>query len=161
VIQGILNDLETRTRRPDWDSEMKEVLDAATGSTEPCAVTIDVAVGESESNRRSHKYFEIKAPKPNSDQTKVSKEKIFKLTAMERRECAFFALPFNPLESREAYNHPFPMRWFDMRTERVVLIGAEFWDDVGGPGTWGSMLQVAEEVGDDLRRRILDEYLLD
>lgn len=161
VIQSILNDLEARRRKPDWDTEIKEVLAAASGSTEPCTVTVDVAVGESQADRNTHEYFEIKAPLPNADQTKVSKEKIFKLSAMERRECAFYALPFNPFGRREDYNHPFPMRYFDMRSDRVVLIGGEFWDRVGGPGTWESMLEVAEEVGADLRERILNEYLLD
>lgn len=161
VIQGILNDLEARRRRPDWDIEIAEVFAAAHGPTEPCRVTVDVAVGDSLADRATHQFFEIKAPLPNSDQTKVSKEKIFKLAAMEQRECAFFALPFNPFGTREAYNHSFPMRWFDMRRDRAVLIGAEFWDRVGGDGTWESMLEVAEEVGGPLRQRILDEYLLD
>ena len=124
-------------------------------------MTVDAAVGDSSTNRRAHEFFEIKAPLPNSDQTKVSKEKIFKLTAMVRRECAFFALPFNPFGTREAYSHSFPARWFDMRRDRVVLIGAEFWDRIGGAGTWEAMLEVAEEVGEHLRQRILDEYLLD
>jgi len=53
------------------------------------------------------------------------------------------------------------MRWFDMRRDQVVLIGAEFWDRVGGVGTWESMLEVAEEVGEHLRKRVLGEYLLD
>lgn len=161
VIQSILNDLETRNRRPDWETEIGEVFAAAAGPTEPCHVTADVAVGDSAADQRTHEFFEVKAPLPNSDQTKVSKEKIFKLTAMERRECAFFALPFNPFGTRADYKHPFPMRWFDMRTDRVVLIGAEFWDRLGGPGTWDEMLEVAEEVGADLRQRIIDEYLLD
>jgi Type II restriction endonuclease, TdeIII len=161
TIQKILNDLEARRRRPDWPSEMEEVLAAARGSTEPCSVTVDVAVGASRDNRKGHEYFEVKAPQPNSDQTKVSKEKMFKLTAMEQRECAFFALPFNPYGTRQQYKHTYPMRWFDMRRDSVVLIAEDFWDRVGGPGTWASMLEVAEEVGADLRKRIVDEYLLD
>jgi hypothetical protein len=161
VVQSILGDLEARRRRPDWDSEIAEVFAAASGPTEPCQVTVDVAVGDSEDDRSTHAYFEIKAPLPNADQTKVSKEKMFKLSAMERRECAFYALPFNPFGRREDYSHPYPERYFDMRADRVVLIGADFWDRIGGPKTWEGMLEVAEEVGVELRARILDEYLLD
>ena len=80
---------------------------------------------------------------------------------MERRECAFYALPFNPFGRREDYSHPHPMRYFDMRSDRVVLIGADFWDRIGGPGTWDGMLEVAEEVGVELWARILNEYLMD
>lgn len=161
AVQSILGDLEARRRRPNWNAEIAEVLGAASGPTEPCRVIVDVAVGVSEDDRDSHEYFEIKAPLPNSDQTKVSKEKMFKLSAMEGRECAFYALPFNPFGRREDYRHPHPMRYFDMRRDRVVLIGADFWDWIGGPGTWGEMLEVAEEVGTKLRNRILNEYLMD
>lgn len=160
VIQTILNDLESRARRPDWDGEVAEVLAAARGGTEPCHVTVDVAVGTTATDRSTHEYFEVKAPLPNSDQTKVSKEKIFKLTAMQGRECAYYALPFNPFGTREAYSHPFPRRWFDMHTDRAVLIGEEFWNQIGGEGTWGRMLEVASDVGEALRPRILNEYLL-
>jgi hypothetical protein len=73
--------------------------------------------------------FEIKAPLPNSDQTKVSKEKILKLYAMEPRQVAgaYYALPYNPYGRREDYAWSFPARWFNMREDEVVLIGNEFW----------------------------------
>ena len=123
VITKILGDLEALRRRPDWDAEIGEVFAAASGPKEPAHVTVDVAVGGAADKRSGHAYYEIKSPKPNSDQTKVSKEKMFKLAAMEGRECAFYALPFNPWGTRAAYNHPFPKRWFNMASDRVVLIG--------------------------------------
>ena len=95
VITRILGDLEAVRRRPDWDAEVAEVFAAASGSKEQCRVIVDVAIGDSSEAHASHDYYEIKSPKPNSDQTKVSKEKMLKLTAMERRRCAYYALPFN------------------------------------------------------------------
>ena len=160
VIQRILGDLEALRRRPDWDAEIAEVLAAASGPTEACHVTVDVAVGNSAEERSSHSYYEVKSPKPNSDQTKVSKEKMFKLAAMERPECAFFALPFNPWGTRDAYDHPFPKRWFNMAADRVVLIGPEFWEKLGGAGTWDEFLQIAARVGDSYRDQV-EQYLLD
>ncbi len=160
VIHRILGDLEAGRRKPDWDAEMAEVLAAASGPTEPCHVTCDVAIGNSESDRASHEYFEIKSPKPNSDQTKVSKEKMLKLTAIERRECQFYALPFNPYGPRSAYAWGLPMRWFDMKRDRVVLVGSEFWERLGGPGTWDDLLAIARREGEKYRDQI-DAYLLD
>lgn len=159
TIQSILNELETRKRHPDWERELDEVLNADTGHTVPCEVTVDVAVGLSADDRSTHSYFEIKAPQPNSDQTKVSKEKMMKLSAMEHRPCAFYALPFNPYGTREAYAHPFPKRWFDLVSDAVVLIGDEFWNEVGGVGTWDEMIQIAVEVGATYRDQI-NNYLL-
>lgn len=159
VIARILSDLEARRRRPDWDAEIAEVFAAASGPKERAQVTVDVAVGASPAARSGHSYYEIKSPKPNSDQTKVSKEKMFKLTAMERRECAFYALPFNPWGARAAYDHPFPKRWFDMGSDRVVLIGVEFWEKLGGQGTWEALIEIAERIGRKYEDQI-EQYLL-
>lgn len=144
VITRLLSDLESRRRKPEWDREIAEVLAAASGPKEPSQVTVDVAIGDSSENRASHEYYEIKSPKPNSDQTKVSKEKMLKLTALENRECAFYALPFNPWLTRAAYAHPFPKRWFDMASDQSVLIGVEFWEHLGGSGTWDALIAIAE-----------------
>jgi hypothetical protein len=159
VITKILGDLEARRRRPDWATEVAEVFAAASGPKEDCQVTVDVATGDSAPDRSTHKYYEVKSPKPNSDQTKVSKEKMLKLTAAEGRECAFFALPFNPWGTREAYDHPFPKRFFDMASDRAVLIGIEFWERLGGPGTWDALLRIAESVGASYSDQI-EAYLL-
>ncbi len=72
--------------------------------------------------------FELNAPLPNSDVTKVSKEKMFKLYAMEPQLItdAFFALPYNPYGKREDYAWSFPERWFQMKPTAIVLIGDDF-----------------------------------
>ena len=83
-IQEILNKLEHSKKngkriKPNWSEEIKYIL-GGKGELIPVTVICDVFVknihtGESYA-------FELKAPLPNSDQTKVSKEKIFKLLAM-------------------------------------------------------------------------------
>lgn len=160
VITRILGDLEAVRRRPDWDAEVAEVFAAASGSKEQCRVIVDVAIGDSSEAHASHDYYEIKSPKPNSDQTKVSKEKMLKLTAMERRRCAYYALPFNPYGTRATYAWSPPGRWFDMKKDGVVLIGVEFWERLGGSGTWDDLLTIAEREGNKYRDRI-EAYLLD
>ena len=56
--------------------------------------------------RRSgqQEFYEIKSSKPNSDQTKVSKEKMLKLVAANPANQVYFALPDNPYLTREAYD---------------------------------------------------------
>jgi hypothetical protein len=111
--------------------------------------------------REGRHAFELKAPLPNSDQTKVSKEKILKLFAMEPRlvDGAFFALPYNPYERREDYNWAFPNHWFNMREDEVVLIGEEFWDAVGGPGTYQAFIAAVNRLGPEYKQRIYVEFL--
>ncbi len=59
-------------------------------------------------------WFELKSPLANSDITKVSKEKMSKLYAMEPQIVtdAFFALPYNPYGKRENYAWSFPKGGF-------------------------------------------------
>jgi hypothetical protein len=155
-IQRTLNELEAGLRRPDWDAEFESLLSATSGREVETGVIADLHVWD---DAGSHLFFEVKAPKPNSDQTKVSKEKMLKLSAMLGTTCAYFALPYNPYPSRATYGHSPPKRWFDMATDEVVLIGPDFWDKVGGPGTWDDLMELLEEVGEALSERIRREYL--
>ena len=155
-IQRILNELESGARKPDWDSEFEAVLNATSGAMVDVGVIADLHIWD---DGGSHQFFEVKAPKPNSDQTKVSKEKMLKLSAMLGVTCAYYALPYNPYPSRETYGHTPPRRWFSMSTDAVVLIGPDFWDKVGGSGTWDDLMRLLDTIGVKLRNRIRKEYL--
>lgn len=162
-ITEVLNKLEHQERgqqkvTPDWSKELAYILEGE-GNPIPTTVICDVFA---ENTQTREKYaFELKAPLPNSDQTKVSKEKIFKLYAMEPRiiTAAYYALPYNPYGKRENYAWAFPARWFNMKQDPVVLIGDEFWDKLGGPGTYQRFIQEINKLGKDYRLRIYREYL--
>ncbi len=162
VIQTILDELEhpsaTGRRVPDWSRETKEILGAKAGSKQKIQVISDLYVKKKDGKEI---FFEIKSSKPNSDQTKVSKEKMLKLFAMKHSESpgVFFALPDNPFITRAKYAWPHPMRWFDMQTSPVVLIGKDFWDTLGGKGTYEELLAIFREVGKVTKKRIRTEYL--
>lgn len=162
-IQETLNKLEHRgadgiKQHPNWDEELNYIL-RGTGELIPTSVICDLYI---EDNRQNNRFaFELKAPLPNSDQTKVSKEKLFKLYAMEPCQItdAFYALPYNPYGRREDYNWSFPKRWFDMINDQSVLIGDEFWDFVGGEGTYIEFVQILTNMGERYHRQIYTEYL--
>jgi hypothetical protein len=161
-ISEILNALEHpqdgRKMKPDWDNELKYILDGD-GDDIPVTVVCDVYA---EDSSNGIKYaFELKAPLPNSDQTKVSKEKIFKLYSMEPCQVtgAYYALPYNPYGRREDYSWAFPARWFDMRNDPVVLIGDEFWEHIGGLGTYQSFISAINEIAPKYKERIYKEFL--
>lgn len=162
-IQEILNSLEhpqkNKKEKPDWRRELEYVLDGNSGKMIPCSVLADLYL----ETREGKKYaFELKAPLPNSDQTKVSKEKILKLYAMDPMpvQGAFFALPYNPYGNKKAdYNWSFPKRWFDMINDEVVLIGNEFWDFIGGDGTYDIFLEAIEEMGVEYKEKIYKDFL--
>ncbi len=162
-ITEVLNTLEhppknQSRQKPDWERELKYIM-AGGGNDVGVQIICDVYAEDTNSGK---KYaFEIKAPLPNSDQTKVSKEKILKLYSMEPRQVdgAYYALPYNPYGKRENYNWAFPARWFNMKEDEVVLIGDEFWEKIGGIGTYQAFIQAVNEVGKEYKERIYREYL--
>jgi len=162
-ISEVLNSLEHASRgrvkrKPNWDEELSYILEGS-GELIPVVVECDVYAEDTGNNL---KYaFELKAPLPNSDQTKVSKEKLFKLYAMENPQIddAFFALPYNPYGKKEDYAWSFPKRWFDMVNDEVVLIGTEFWEKIGGEGTYKAFIDAVNEIGVEYKEIIYRDYL--
>jgi hypothetical protein len=128
-ITEVLNNLEHSKKgknriKPNWAEELAYILNGD-GEDIPVQVNCDLFAIDNKTNERY--AVEIKAPLPNSDQTKVSKEKLLKLFAMEPKEIDFgyFALPYNPYGQKENYTWSFPSRWFNMKEDEVVLIGNE------------------------------------
>jgi len=163
-IQEVLNELEHRQdghgkRTPNWESEIAFIL-AGAGKPIPVSVVCDIYLDSQLSNKRY--AFELKGPLPNSDQTKVSKEKMFKLLAMAplQVDAVFYALPYNPYGNNKTdYQWKFPKRWFDMSNDPCVLIGNEFWDFIGGNGTYAHFIHEVNQLGKTYRERIYREYL--
>jgi hypothetical protein len=163
-IQQVLNELEhsqegEARRRPDWGKELAFVLEGRSKEDIPVTVVCDVYAEDTEKNKRY--AFELKAPLPNSDQTKVSKEKLLKLYAMTSPQVdeAFYALPYNPYGAKQKYAWGPPMRWFNMKEDPVVLIGNEFWEKVGGLGTYQAFISAVNEIGPEYKARIYREFL--
>lgn len=162
-IQEVLNKLEHKTKgdkkqKPNWDEELRYILEGG-GDPIPTSVTCDILI-RSKLTGKTYS-FEFKGPLPDSDQTKVSKEKMFKLLAMNGHPVdeAYFALPYNPYGKRENYEWPFPARWFNMKEDPSVLIGEELWDMIGGEGTYKYFITEINKLGVHYKERIYREYL--
>ncbi|MBI4803391.1 MAG: TdeIII family type II restriction endonuclease [Elusimicrobia bacterium] len=163
-IQETLNSLEHSGKgkekvRPNWKAELKYILEGESTKLIPTTVICDVYA----ENRTNHKKyaFELKAPLPNSDQTKVGKEKILKLYSMKPIQIdeAYYALPYNPYGKRQDYAWSFPARWFDMKNDSAVLIGDGFWEKIGGAGTYKAFITAVNEIGKEYKDRIYKEFL--
>jgi hypothetical protein len=157
-IQEVLNKLETRELSPNWNEELKYILE---GGGQPIPVTVICDILATNNTTGKTYAFELKGPLPNSDQTKVSKEKMFKLLAMQGRpiEEAYFALPYNPYRIKENYSWTLPTRWFDMKHDPCVLIGEETWNLIGGEGTYQLFINEVNKLGKHYKERIYREYL--
>lgn len=159
ILNALKHGIRGERRRPDWDTELSYILKGKSKKIIPTTVICDVYA---EDRTNDNRYtFEIKAPLPNSDQTKVSKEKILKLYSMEplQVDAAYYALPYNPYGRREDYAWSFPARWFNMREDETVLMGNEFWEKIGGVGTYQAFITAVNEIGHEYKEIIYRAYL--
>ena len=77
----------------------------------------------------------------------------------QKVDFSFFALAYNPYGKKEDYNWSFPLRWFDMQNDASVLIGNEFWELIGGKGTYKNFITEINKLGLEYRERIYKEFL--
>lgn len=108
-------------------------------------------------------YFEIKSPKPNKGQCLEATGRLLQIQAITHSRYpkvkTFYATAYNPygLNKRD-YKHNFVLQYMDIDSE--VLIGKEFWDKIGGKGTYEDLLRIYQEVGKEKGPDMLDQLAL-
>lgn len=95
-------------------------------------------------------YFEIKSPKPNRGQCWEATERLLLVHGLRASHNghvrAYYGMPYNPYgEEKTAYAWHHAVELLDINNQ--VLIGREFWDFIGGAGTYEELLALFEEIG--------------
>jgi len=102
-------------------------------------------------------YFEIKTVKPNIDIFAKTKEKLLQWKAMRYstnqriKVKAYICIPYNP-QAPNPYSRWTLQGLYDLKNE--VLVAEEFWDFLGGEGTYEGLLEIFEQTGIELREEI-------
>ncbi|MBI4656924.1 MAG: TdeIII family type II restriction endonuclease [Elusimicrobia bacterium] len=151
-IDSIMRELRSASRTPDKEKETKEVLAVADKGEmgKKLKKRVDLFV---EMKDGTEYYFELKTAKPNINEFTGIKKQMLDWIAMHGSEKpkanvkTIVAIPYNPYEPK-----PYE-RWtlqglFDLKEE--VLVGVEFWDLLGGKGTYEDLLKVFEQAGLEL-----------
>lgn len=158
-IQNIMDGLTTASSSPDKEKEI-EVLrkTAQKGEMRKVKLTkVDVSL---ESKDGELFLFDIKTAKPNAGSFKEFKRTLLEWVAViladnpKAKINTLIAIPYNPYEP-EPYNRWTMRGMLDLDNE--LKVGVEFWDFLGGKGTYQDLLDCFEEVGIELREEI-DEY---
>ncbi|MBX3060411.1 MAG: TdeIII family type II restriction endonuclease [Anaerolineae bacterium] len=152
TISRIVRELRSGQRQPNQALEIAEVFTAVaipTSAPVDVRVIADLYIGDFS---QGPFFAEIKTPVPNLDICAETKQKILTFLALhyQANPQGYLAFPYNPFISRSEYKHPFTKRVMDLQHE--VLMGGEFWDFIGGEGTFTQMLEIIEEVGSELRK---------
>lgn len=59
------------------------------------------------------------------------------------------AIPYNPYDPKPFQNSFIP-QFFEQKKE--VMVGKQFWDFLGGKGTYDDLLKIFDEVGKDCNK---------
>jgi hypothetical protein len=154
AINDIIAELRSNARKPAWDDEIKQLGGFAGRATITKNVRSDLWFAR---EGKEH-FFSIKTVKPNMDQTEIAKRDLLTLKASDPNREVFFALYYNPGGPLRAdYDWSFPFQFFDMVSDPCVLIGEDYWDFLGGTGTYHELLNIFGEVGDKTKKSLLEE----
>ncbi|MDH5403193.1 MAG: TdeIII family type II restriction endonuclease [Candidatus Heimdallarchaeota archaeon] len=119
--------------------------------------TVDLYLKDIDNNEY---FIEIKSPKPNKGQIKDTKRDLLLLKASYPNSNIRLSFTFNPWgEDRDKYNWSYPKYFFNLKDPKSVLIGSEFWDFLGGAGTYSELLDLFGKIGekrkDEIRSKLL------
>lgn len=158
-IQKIIDGLITATATPNKKEEIERIRRVCqTGemiNVKPTRVDLMF-----ESNEGSYYLFDIKTAKPNAGGFKEFKRTLLEWVAIilankpDAEINTFIAIPYNPYEP-EPYTRWTMRGMLDLENE--LKVADEFWDFLGGGGTYSDLLNCFERVGIELREEI-DKY---
>ena len=158
-IQGIMDTLITATAIPDKGKETQAIRSVCNNGrmvkVKPTLVDIFL-----EDNKGALYLFDLKTAKPNVGSFKEFKRTLLEWVAVTLASNpmvevnTLIAIPYNPYEP-EHYNRWTMRGMLDLNEE--LKVAEEFWDFLGGAGTYQELLDCFERVGIELRPEI-DSY---
>ncbi|NQS96884.1 MAG: TdeIII family type II restriction endonuclease [candidate division Zixibacteria bacterium] len=155
IIDSIIEEIDRDGMRVPYMDYLEQVLQVHKRGGDKRVVVSDIFVKTIDDTEF---YFEMKTPKANKTQCLNMTRDMLTISALRRgsdtKVETFFAMPYNPYGTRkEDYNHSIVKTYMDI--EYQVLIGAEFWDFLGGKGTFNELIQIYEEVGNEFFKDVI------
>lgn len=154
AIEHHISQLRSRSSgvRPCWNDDVNNILNAPESfSYDEIRVISDLYFLRNGVNN----YFSIKTVKPNIDQTAEAKRDLLKLKINDLDCNVYFGLYYNPFgDERELYKFSPPMKIFNFHADPCVLIGRDYWNTIGGEGTYETVLEIASSVSEELQEKI-------
>ncbi len=158
-IQYIMDNLITGSTSPNKRGEIEKIKEKSRvgeiAKVKPTKVDLYL---EDDSGRRF--LFDIKTAKPNIGSFKEFKRTLLEWVAVsllddpEADVNTLIAIPYNPYEPKP-YNRWTMRGMLDISVE--LKVAGEFWDFLGGEGTYRDLLECFERVGTEMSSEI-DEY---
>jgi len=159
IIQNIMDNLATANSNPDKPREIEAIRTVCQqGEMRKVKLTkVDIKLVAHDGMIY---LFDLKTAKPNAGGFKEFKRTLLEWAAATlagnptANVHTLIAIPYNPYEP-QPYNRWTMRGMLDLQNE--LKVAEEFWDFLGGHGTFQQLLDIFEKVGIDLRIEI-DEY---
>lgn len=160
-IEEIINKIGTGGMKRKYPDLVKEIINLSNHGNFVERVSIADLYVSTKSGEEW--FFEIKSPKPNKGQCLEATSRLLQIQAITHSKYpeakAFYATAYNPYgTNKNDYKHSFVLNYMDLKNE--VLIGKEFWDMIGGKGTYEEILSIYQEVGKNKGPDLLDQLAL-
>ncbi|MEN8264697.1 MAG: TdeIII family type II restriction endonuclease [Nitrospirota bacterium] len=150
-VGRILHSLRSGDATPNWEKELARVLAFTKGDYIQRRIISDLWINKN----GTEIFISVKTVKPNIDQTEIVKRDMLLLKAHDSKYKTYFGLYYNPGgPKRQNYNWPIPSKIFDMLNDNCILIGQEYWDLLGGEGTYKDLLEIFKEIGEETRAQL-------
>lgn len=159
VIQNIMDNLATANSNPDKPAEI-EAIRAVCQQGQMRKVKLTKVDIKLVSHDGTIYLFDIKTAKPNAGGFKEFKRTLLEWVAATLADTpnvniqTIIAIPYNPYDP-QPYNRWTMRGMLDLQNE--LKVAEEFWDFLGGQGSYQQLLDIFERVGIELRPEI-DEY---
>jgi type II restriction enzyme len=159
VIQNIMDNLATANSNPDKPAEM-EAMRAVCQQGQMRNVKLTKVDIKLIAHDGTIYLFDLKTAKPNAGGFKEFKRTLLEWVAATLADSpsanvqTIIAIPYNPYDP-QPYNRWTMRGMLDLQSE--LRVAEEFWDFLGGQGTYQQLLDIFEHVGIELRPEI-DEY---
>jgi hypothetical protein len=159
VIQNIMDNLATANSNPDKPAEI-EAIRAVCQQGQMRSVKLTKVDIKLVAYDGTIYLFDLKTAKPNVGGFKEFKRTLLEWAAATLADSpsanvqTIIAIPYNPYDP-QPYNRWTMRGMLDLQNE--LKVAEEFWDFLGGLGTYQQLLDIFERVGIELRPEI-DEY---
>ena len=156
-IDGITDEI----RNDGFNGDYIDYVNAVVGSFHSDQIPLTVRADLYLRNHAGEEiYLEMKSPQPNLDQCISVTRKLLELHAIRREGppniSTFYAMSYNPYGTESENRWSFVRNFLD--TDRQVLCGSEFWELVGGIGTYETVLDIFAEIGEENRAALLEIF---
>ncbi len=158
-IQNIMDELTAANKEPDKESEISRIRrvcqQGKIATVKPTLVDVYL-----ESDQSEIYLFDIKTAKPNRGNFKEYKRTLLEWSATVLSENpqakinTLIAIPYNPYAPKP-YSRWTMAGMLDLKKE--LMVAEEFWNFLGGEGSYEDLLNCFERVGIEMRDEI-DEY---